>query len=161
MLRVITATVTVAAGMSLGVIPSAALAQRLVPCAQEDGYCRVPYPTSVIYGVPGRSTAIYVRAGGVPCSNEVFGDPAPYVRKRCAYVARGYTGPEDDDEGDVLSWRPCAREGGFCDFGGRKRVRYGANGRFFEGIFRNGVYCDNSTFGDPAYGVRKSCQVLE
>ena len=43
---------------------SATLAQGLVPCAPEHGFCRVPYPTRVIYGVPGRSAERDVRGGG-------------------------------------------------------------------------------------------------
>jgi hypothetical protein len=155
MLRSAIAVAGLATSIWLGAMPSAALAQSLVPCAQERGFCRVPYPTRVIYGVPGRSTALFVRGRGVPCSNRVFGDPAPGVFKRCAYVARDYGAP------DALAWRTCAREGGFCAFEGRRRVRYGARGRFVAGVFRDGVRCDNRTFGDPAYGVRKSCQVLD
>ena len=30
-----------------------------------------------------------------------------------------------------------------------------------EGTFRNGVSCDNETFGDPVQGSVKSCQVFE
>ena len=66
-----------------------ALAQELVVCAQEQGFCSVPYPTEVIYGVPGRSASRYVSDRGIRCSNEVFGDPAPGAEKACAYVARG------------------------------------------------------------------------
>jgi len=68
--------------------PTAAQAQELVQCARENGFCRVPYPTRVIYGGRGRNTAMFVRGGGIPCSNDVFGDPAPGVAKRCFYVAR-------------------------------------------------------------------------
>jgi hypothetical protein len=50
----------------------------------------------VIYGVPGRSAERDVRGGGIPCSNQTFGDPAPGIPKRCAYIARssqpGYGG---------------------------------------------------------------------
>jgi hypothetical protein len=136
-----------------------AVAQNLVPCAREGGYCRVPYPTRVFYGVPGRLTAIEVRGRGVPCTNEVFGDPAFGARKSCFFVAR--RGVEGDDIEPVARWRTCAREDEYCDFNGRKRVRYGARGRFVEGVFRNGVSCDNDTFGDPVPGVRKACQVLD
>ena len=159
MLRSALAAAVLTIGTWLAAMPSAALAQGLVPCAQERGFCRVPYPTRVIYGVPGRSTALDVKGRGVRCSNDVFGDPAPGASKRCAYVVRGYGGPDDED--DAPRWRTCARENGFCDFQGRKRVRYGARGRFVEGTFRDGVDCDNETFGDPAYGVRKACQVLD
>ncbi|KAA2235158.1 hypothetical protein [Salinarimonas soli] len=141
--------------------PSApALAQQtLVPCAREGGFCRVPYPTRVIYGVPGRTRAADVRGRGVECTNEVFGDPAYGVPKRCAYVAR--RGYDDEDDEPVARWRTCAAEDDYCEFRGRKRVRYGARGRYAEGVFRNGVDCDNDTFGDPLPGVRKSCQVLD
>ena len=162
-----------------------ASALELVPCASEDGFCRVPYPTRVIYGIPGRTTSQYVEGRGIPCSNDAFGDPAPGRVKRCSYVARGYErpdygrpgrGPDWRDEGygrpgrgyerpDYSegngTWRTCAREEGFCSFRGTKRVRYGARGRYFEGTFRNGVSCDNETFGDPVQGSVKSCQVFE
>jgi len=54
-------------------------------------------------------------------------------------------------------WQQCAKEKGFCDFYGRKVVRYGAKGRFVERVFRDGVRCDNRAFGDPARGVGKAC----
>lgn len=136
-----------------------AAAQSLVPCAREGGFCQVPYPTRVIYGVPGRTTSVEVRGRGVPCTNQVFGDPAFGVVKSCAFVARG--GLEGDGFEPPRRWRPCAREGQYCDFEGRARVRYGAQGRFVEGVFRDGVDCDNATFGDPVPGVRKTCQVRD
>jgi len=89
MLRSVSAAALLVIGSSLG---ADAQAQELVPCAREHGFCRVPYPTRVIYGVPGRSTSIFVRGRGVPCSNDVFGDPAPGITKRCAFVERGSGG---------------------------------------------------------------------
>jgi hypothetical protein len=96
MLRAVLATAVLATGALLGALPEAQ-AQSLVPCARENGFCRVPYPTRVIYGIPGRSAEVFVREGGIPCSNGAFGDPAPGVPKRCALVARRY------DRGD--RWR--------------------------------------------------------
>ncbi|HKH27221.1 MAG TPA: hypothetical protein VKA61_02675 [Sphingomicrobium sp.] len=96
MLRAVLATAVLATGALLGALPEAQ-AQSLVPCARENGFCRVPYPTRVIYGIPGRSAEVFVREGGIPCSNGAFGDPAPGVPKRCAYMARRY------DRGD--RWR--------------------------------------------------------
>jgi hypothetical protein len=87
MLRALLVSAVVATGSMLAAT-SGAEAQEIVPCAREDGFCRVPYPTRVIYGIPGRSTEVFVRGGGIPCSNNVFGDPAPGVAKRCAYVVR-------------------------------------------------------------------------
>jgi len=99
MLRVALATAVVVSGVMLAAT-SSAQAQGLVPCAQEGGFCRVPYPTRVLYGVPGRSVERYVRRGGIPCSNSVFGDPAYGLPKRCAYVARRFDrGPRRWDDG--------------------------------------------------------------
>jgi hypothetical protein len=171
------------AAMLLGLcLPGqAAFAQELVFCAREGEFCRVPYPTQVIYGVRGRSTGIEVRRG-VPCTNQAFGDPAPGVPKRCLYVARrgdgrpdpgwnrpepgwGRPGPGPDRPregwGRRPEWRTCAPENGFCRWQGTKRVRYGVSGRFVERSYRNGVACTNSVFGDPAPGRPKVCQVLD
>ena len=88
MLRAVLVATAIASGAMLGTL-SSAQAQSLVPCAREGGFCRVPYPTRVIYGAPGRGIELFVRGGGVPCSNRTFGDPAPGVAKRCAFVVRG------------------------------------------------------------------------
>lgn len=151
------------------------------PCAQEGGYCRVPYPTVVRYGA--RGAYFEVETGrGVRCANDSFGDPAPGVRKGCWYLAQG---PRYDRQGPPPGWdrpppprhdwdRPgpgyggyeggggwqtCAREGGWCDFRGSASVRYGVNGRWVTVRARDGVGCDNDSFGDPAPGLRKVCQV--
>jgi hypothetical protein len=139
-------------GVSISALSGASAQPNLVPCAEENGFCRVPYPTRVFYGVPGQQATRDVSERGIPCSNEVFGDPAPGVPKHCLYLARGI---------DVPDQRVCAWENEFCNFRGDRRVRYGAEGRFVEGIHRNGVNCDNQTFGDPIPGVRKFCQILD
>lgn len=64
------------------------------------------------------------------------------------------------DNGRGGQWQRCAREGQFCDFSGRKTVRYGTQERFVERVFRGGVSCDNRTFGDPDRGNAKSCYIL-
>lgn len=96
MLRTILAAAVVAGGAMLGTA-SDAQAQQLVPCARENGFCRVPYPTRVLYGIPGREVEMFVRDRGIPCSNRAFGDPAPGVAKRCAYVARRMDRGWNDD----------------------------------------------------------------
>ena len=171
-------------GTSFVAAPGLAVAQGLVPCAPEHGSCRVPYPTQVIYGVPGHSTARDVAGRGIPCSNEIFGDPAPGIQKRCSYVARGHRhenagwrgGYQEPDRWHVAprrefqnqdrsfggpGWQVCARENGFCSFRGTRRVRYGAGGRFVELMSRNGIACNNGVFGDPVPGTPKICQVLD
>ncbi|MBJ6125745.1 hypothetical protein [Microvirga splendida] len=88
MFPAVLATAMLIGGALIG-MPSQAQAQGLVQCARENGFCRVPYPTRVIYGIRGQGVEVFVRGGGVPCTNRVFGDPAPGVAKRCFYIARG------------------------------------------------------------------------
>ncbi len=131
MLRSVLAATVLTIGASVWAVP-AAQAQGLVPCAPEHGFCRVPYPTRVIYGVPGRNTEMFVRGRGVPCSNEVFGDPAPGFVKRCAYVERRYGGGYGGDRGWDRGWdRDRYRDG----YGGPGRWE-GPRGRerpYYEG----------------------------
>jgi hypothetical protein len=96
MLRAVLTTAVLATGVLFGPA-SAAQAQELVPCAREGGFCRVPYPTRVIYGARGANSERFVREGGIPCSNRAFGDPAPGRAKRCAFVSRGRDRGWDDD----------------------------------------------------------------
>ncbi|SDA17642.1 hypothetical protein SAMN02799622_01862 [Methylobacterium sp. UNC378MF] len=61
----------------------------LVGCAQDGGVCRMPYPTNVYYGVPGRTNGRPFPQGGVvPCNSQTFGDPAPGQAKSCWYAPR-------------------------------------------------------------------------
>ncbi|TWG95817.1 hypothetical protein L614_000800001930 [Ochrobactrum sp. J50] len=160
-----------------------ASAAQLQRCASENGICQLPYPAEVVYGTGGRNTSRFIDRPQVNCSNRVFGDPAPGQKKSCSFVVQDrwdrpdrpgrpdrrdrpgrydpYHRYEDRDRDRDRDWSRCAKEGGFCDFYGRKRVRYGAEGRFTEGVFRNGVRCDNRTFGDPARGKSKTCYVLD
>lgn len=164
--------------------PAPAEAAQLQRCAGENEICRLPYPTEVIYGVNGRGTSQFINGGSVRCSNQVFGDPRPGARKSCSFVVRDrYEDRRDDRPNDWRDdrrddrrndwrdnrrddrgrgeWQQCAKENGFCDFYGRKVVRYGAKGRFVERVFRDGVRCDNRAFGDPARGQGKACYVPE
>jgi Flp pilus assembly pilin Flp len=61
----------------------------------------------------------------------------------------------------VPSWTTCASENGFCSFSGTAPVRYGRSGSWVTQTRTNGVACNNSVFGDPAYGFLKSCQVFQ
>ncbi len=61
-------------------------------CSKEDGVCRVPYPTTVVYGALkdnkiDDSNAIAIRNinSVTNCSNSVFGDPVKGATKICAY----------------------------------------------------------------------------
>lgn len=169
--------------------------QEVQECATEGGICRLPYPTEIIYGNGRRVNSRGFNNQQVPCTNEVFGDPAPGSVKSCSYVVRddgrdrggygrdrgwdqgrgGDYGRGRDDygrgrdgrdrdygrgNGRGEQWQRCAKEGQYCDFSGRKRVRYGTQDRYVERVMRGGTPCDNRTFGDPARKTAKSCYVL-
>jgi serine protease len=55
------------------------------------------------------------------------------------------------------TWTYCASENGTCSFTGTRDVRYGTATNFVTKTFTGSVKCSNSVFGDPAYGVVKSC----
>jgi len=55
------------------------------------------------------------------------------------------------------TWTYCAAENGTCSFTGTRDVRYGTATSFVTKTFTGSVKCSNSVFGDPAYGVVKSC----
>jgi len=146
-------------------VPTTASADRLQPCAREGGTCRLRYPAEVVFGAQGRTTSRFFDRDAVPCTTRVFGDPAPGRVKTCYIVLRD-RGESDDsydqpDEPLRDRWSACAGEGDFCDFRGRKVVRYGTRGRFTEDVFRTGVQCDNETFGDPAPGAQKRCYIRQ
>jgi len=55
------------------------------------------------------------------------------------------------------NWAYCASENSYCNFSGTQTVRYGANGVYYYRTLSNGTYCNNSIFGDPAFGQVKQC----
>jgi uncharacterized repeat protein (TIGR01451 family) len=57
----------------------------------------------------------------------------------------------------VSNFTFCANENGFCSFSGTQQVRYGANGQYSTLTLTNGTPCTNSIFGDPIFGVVKTC----
>jgi len=69
----------------------------LIACAQEGGVCRMPYPTNVYFGVPGRTNGRPFPQGGViACNAQTFGDPAPGQPKSCWYAPRITAGGSND-----------------------------------------------------------------
>lgn len=165
-----------------------ASAQEYRQCAGENGICRLPYPTEVLYGNGKRMTSRFINRPEVRCSNAVFGDPARGTAKSCFYVVRHDQGRDkgrdrggygrdnrhdeygrnngrhsyrpDRESGRGGQWQRCAGEGQYCNFSGRKMVRYGTQDRYVERMMRGGTPCDNRTFGDPNRGGAKSCYVL-
>ena len=59
----------------------------------------------------------------------------------------------------TAQWTFCAAENGACIFTGGQTVRYGAGDRFTSKVFDWAASCSNATFGDPAPGVAKHCEV--
>jgi hypothetical protein len=65
--------------------------------------------------------------------------------------------------GDISrKWIYCAKENAYCAFSGERNVRYGANGKYKEHTFVDGVSCNTAAFGgDPIVGIVKSCEVFQ
>lgn len=57
------------------------------------------------------------------------------------------------------TWTSCATEGGVCQIGGTRQVRYGANNSYAYRNASTTIACNNSVFGDPMVGTIKTCQV--
>jgi alpha-L-rhamnosidase len=92
--------------------------------------------TSGIGGASQDSGYVYL-TGVQPGSYLVAASPGP------SGAPAGYTG--------------CAAENGTCSFSGTQSVAYGANGTFTYQTLTGGTACDNAVFGDPGYGLTKSC----
>lgn len=94
--------------------------------------------------------------GTVGCNNATFGDPLPGVAKACSWVT-GDTNSPTAPPADAIQ---CANENGSCALpaGGLATVYYGANGIWTQKVASGTVACNNATFGDPIYGVVKSCR---
>jgi hypothetical protein len=54
-----------------------------VHCATEGGFCHAPAGAMIHYGREGAFAHRRSPPGGLPCSNDVFGDPIPGVHKEC------------------------------------------------------------------------------
>ncbi len=134
-------------------------------CAEEGQTCQVSGDAMLRFGAEGRYVFRMVRSAQA-CDIQTFGsDPAPGRRKQCEVSVgwRGdqrYRGWRDPAAADVANpWRHCAAEGEACVVNGKARVRYGTDGRFAVREVSGQVACRASSFGDPAPGRRKTCEV--
>jgi hypothetical protein len=59
------------------------------------------------------------------------------------------------------NWVDCAPENGVCSFSGTRQVRYGANNIYAYQSASNAISCSNAVFGDPVFGVVKSCSYAD
>ena len=71
---------------------------------------------------------------------------------------RGGGGSSSSNYGS--GWTRCASEGQYCNVNGSARVRYGADNRYEYRNVNGGVLCSVKTFGDPAYGIHKTCEQM-
>jgi hypothetical protein len=118
-------------------------------CASESATCSFAGAATVAYGAGGHY-AYGTFTGGTPCTNAVFGDPAPGAAKTCAFLGAPPT---------VTTWTACASETGTCAFTGAHEVAYGAAGHYVYRTFTGGTACGNAVFGDPIAGAVKTCYV--
>merc|ERR1719281_1162274 len=86
--------------------------------------------------------------GNTQCTNSEFGGDPSYGNSKYCVCA---SGTANVDRVEV-----CASEGGYCKCSGL--VYYGARNKW---VGKSGSQaCNNGNFGDPIYGVRKSCVCL-
>jgi hypothetical protein len=123
-------------------------------CAGEGGSCSFPGTRQVRYGANG-AYSFRTATGSIACDNGTFGDPAYGVRKSCSYGPATSSAPTPAPA--AANWVQCASENGTCSFDGSRQVRYGANGVYVYRTATGAINCSNGTFGDPVYGVVKTC----
>ena len=132
-----------------------------IECATEGGTCTFGGTRQVRYGVSG-SYAYKSGSGYIACNNGTFGDPAYGVAKTCAYAESSTTAssptPPAITTPAPAGWTVCATENGTCRFSGTAQVRYGANNAYAYQTATGAIGCNNSAFGDPAFGMSKTCE---
>lgn len=132
---------------------SAASAQSAAPtlCAQEGGYCTVASGElrDAYYGAQGEYVHKVV-AGSFACNNSTFPDPIRGVPKTCYISEPRYTFWGNEYNGFIPPGMPNIHSA-FPQI-----VAYGADERYHSQV-TTGTNCNNSSFGDPAPGVVKSC----
>lgn len=147
-----------------------------VACAHEGGFCRTPYPTTVRYGARG-GWAEQDADRGIPCRNDVFGDPAPGVVKSCFYRERGgwneprRGGGWDEPRRGGGGWDEPRRGGGGWDEprrggggwdeprrggGGWEEPRRGGGGGGWQPCAGEGQFCRFQGPAQVRYGARGS-----
>jgi hypothetical protein len=129
-------------------------------CAAENGVCSFSGSRQVRYGANG-SYAYKSATDSIGCNNATFGDPVYGVAKSCSYATTASTttttAPVTTTVAAPTTWTACAGENGTCSFSGTHQVRYGANNTYSYRSATGAIVCDNATFGDPIYGIVKSC----
>jgi hypothetical protein len=128
-------------------------------CAAEGATCSFSGTRQVRYGA-NNLYSYRTATGAIACDNGTFGDPVYGVAKSCSYAATTTAPtPTPAPAPAPAGWTDCAGENGSCSFSGSRQVRYGANGVYVYKTLTGPVSCSNATFGDPLYGVAKTCAV--
>jgi hypothetical protein len=158
-------------------------------CSDEGETCTYTGTVDIAYGADGEYNYLYNQSSGsIGCDNSTFGDPIYGVVKACyvkPVVEDGDAEAEDedtetqtvetetvDDETDTedddtvtsglsADYTYCSDENETCTYTGTVDIAYGADGEYnyLYNQSSGSIDCDNSTFGDPIYGVVKACYV--
>lgn len=135
-------------------------------CAAEGETCQFRGRAEVRFG-QGRAFSTRTAYDKVRCDTADFGDPAPGVTKYCEVRTSAAAGATTGRPGDysaynntaATGWRYCAAENEVCQVRGRAEVRFGEGKRYATRTATDQVKCDVKTFGDPAKGALKHCEV--
>lgn len=134
-------------------------------CAAEGETCQFRGRAEVRFG-QGRTFSTRTAYDRVRCDTSDFGDPVPGVTKYCEVRTTAAAGAGSGRPGDysgynnaATGWRYCASENEVCQVRGRSEVRFGEGKRYATRTVTDKVRCDVKTFGDPAKGVLKHCEV--
>ena len=136
-------------------------------CAAEGEICRFKGSAEVRFG-QGDKFVTRTAYGSVRCDVTDFGDPIYGVTKFCEVRRSGGQPHENSTQGSWdgwgsggsnSGWRYCAPEGGVCRVQGSGQVRFGDGRSYRTRAVRGDVQCGVATFGDPAYGIQKHCEV--
>jgi hypothetical protein len=149
------------AGKSCEYMPASPEKETFKRCSGEGQDCTLPndMPRRVRYGANGK-WVYRIASGTFPCNNDRFPDVARGVGKSCEYSTAPYS-----LGGKAVEFQECGTEdSGDCQVGDGTDpvlIRYGAGARWIYSLgTTGGVLCGNETFGDPARGETKFCQVV-
>ena len=95
-----------------------------------------------------------------PCNADTDcpGDRACWAAANCTSKLKcGNTTDAACAPNKTAVWIDCAAEHAQCSFSGKKRVRYGAAGKYVSQMHTDGVKCSNDVFGDPNAMTLKRC----
>lgn len=150
-----------------------------VKCASEGGTCTFSGTRTVRYGT-GTKWTTKTATSSIACTNAVFGDPAYGYAKECdvdmstsspspsptataspspSPTATATATPSPTPTSTGSNWVKCASENGTCTFSGTYTIRYGTGSSWTTKVATGSIACNNSVFGDPAYGYAKECDI--